>query len=52
MILDVEHVEKVWTFDFVSLVSYLLITKGKFSIEPWYGLEKIAPSVYESMQIY
>ena len=24
MILDVEHVEKVWAFDFISLVAYLI----------------------------
>ena len=24
MILDVEHVKKVWTYDFISLVSYLI----------------------------
>ena len=23
-VFDVEHVEKVWTFDFISLVSYLI----------------------------
>ena len=26
--------------------------KGEFSIEPWYALVKIAPSVYESVQVY
>ena len=26
--------------------------KGEFSIEPWYGLVKIVPSVYKSVQVY
>ena len=28
------------------------LDKGEFSIEPWYALVKIAPSVYQSVQVY
>ena len=43
---------KIEKSEYIVIKVFLKITKGEFSIEPWYALVKIAPSVYESVQVY